>query len=57
MAFQLEKITELARSYGTTRLYLFGSAKVSPNLTIIVKLRNMLLEKTKKLKVQVTAAA
>jgi predicted nucleotidyltransferase len=31
MAFQLDKITALARTYGTTRLYLFGSALDNPD--------------------------
>ena len=31
MAFQLDKITALARSYGTTRLYFFGSALENPD--------------------------
>ena len=31
MAFQLDKITALARSYGSTRLYLFGSALENPD--------------------------
>ncbi|HIJ97227.1 MAG TPA: nucleotidyltransferase domain-containing protein [Desulfuromonadales bacterium] len=31
MAFQLEKITALAELYGTTRLYLFGSALDNPD--------------------------